>query len=286
MNSSASASVEVAAGMASELGSIDTVDMAICPPFVYIPGVVEAFKGSNIGVGAQNMYFEDNGAFTGEISGQMLKDIGCRYVILGHSERRHVLGETDQLINTKVKKALADELEIMFCVGELLDQRKSGTTAEVVAMRVRVDDSVYGVRLRQVLLGKIPGITHRAVYQSHVIEHVAGLGAEDGDIGYFVAAQLVHTVNNLVQTLCLIVHYRLTEDGRIDRIGVIFGALALQEIVEYFGKQVLQEDGTLDRKAVSDIVFRDFEKRKKLEGFTHPRIHEECEKQVNELSLL
>jgi triosephosphate isomerase len=136
MNSSASDSVAVAAGMASELGSIDTVDMAICPPFVYIPGVVEAFKGTNIGVGAQNMYFEDNGAFTGEISGQMLKDVGCRYVILGHSERRHVLGETDQLINTKVKKALADELEIMFCVGELLDQRKANTTAEVVAVQV------------------------------------------------------------------------------------------------------------------------------------------------------
>ena len=136
MNSSASASVEVAAGMAAELGSLDAVDMAICPPFVYIPGVVEAFRGSNIGVGAQNMYFEDNGAFTGEISGQMLKDIGCRYVILGHSERRHVLGESDQLINAKIKKALADELEIMFCVGELLDQRKADTTTEVVTTQV------------------------------------------------------------------------------------------------------------------------------------------------------
>ncbi|MBT3201253.1 MAG: triose-phosphate isomerase [Phycisphaerales bacterium] len=136
MNSSAASSVEVAAGMASELGAIDAVDMAICPPFVYIPGVVEAFKGSNIGVGAQNMYFEDNGAFTGEISGQMLKDIGCRYVILGHSERRHVLGETDALINTKVTKALADELEIMFCVGELLDERKADQTTAVVTRQI------------------------------------------------------------------------------------------------------------------------------------------------------
>jgi triosephosphate isomerase (TIM) len=136
MNSSAASSVEIAAGMASELGQIDAVDMAICPPFVYIPGVVEAFKGSNIGVGAQNMYFEDNGAFTGEISGQMLKDVGCRYVILGHSERRHVLGETDQLINTKIKKALADELEIMFCVGELLEERKADTTTAVVTTQI------------------------------------------------------------------------------------------------------------------------------------------------------
>ncbi|MCP4376719.1 MAG: triose-phosphate isomerase [bacterium] len=136
MNSSAASSVDVASGMASELGSVEDVDLAICPPFVYIPGVAEAFKGSNIAVGAQNMYFEDNGAFTGEISGQMLKDIGCRYVILGHSERRHVLGETDQLINTKIVKALNDGLEIMFCVGELLDQRKSGQTEEVVSTQI------------------------------------------------------------------------------------------------------------------------------------------------------
>ena len=136
MNSSAEASVEIASGMAAELGSVDAVDMAICPPFVYLPGVIKAFEGSNIGVGAQNMYFEDNGAFTGEISGQMLKDIGCRYVILGHSERRHILGETDQLINTKIKKALADELEIMFCVGELLEERKAGTTNDVVTTQI------------------------------------------------------------------------------------------------------------------------------------------------------
>ena len=136
MNSSAVASVEVARGMASELGSVEAVDLAICPPFVYIPGVAEALKDSNIGVGAQNMYFEDNGAFTGEISARMLKDIGCRYVILGHSERRHVIGETDELINAKIIKALAGGLEVMFCVGELLDQRKSARTTEVVTTQI------------------------------------------------------------------------------------------------------------------------------------------------------
>jgi len=122
--------------MAAELGRIDAVDLAICPPFVYIPGVAEALSGSNIRVGAQNMYFQDNGAFTGEISGQMLKDIGCRYVILGHSERRHVIGETDELINTKIVKALAVGLEVIFCVGELLEERKADQTAEVVTRQV------------------------------------------------------------------------------------------------------------------------------------------------------
>jgi triosephosphate isomerase len=136
MNSSAAASVEVAGGMASQLGSVEAVDLAICPPFVYIPGVVEALKDSNIAVGAQNMYFEDNGAFTGEISALMLKDIGCRYVILGHSERRHVLGESDQLINAKIVKALAGGLEVMFCVGELLAQRKADQTTEVVTTQI------------------------------------------------------------------------------------------------------------------------------------------------------
>ncbi|MDP6544261.1 MAG: triose-phosphate isomerase [Phycisphaerae bacterium] len=136
MNSSAAGSVDVARGMASELGSVEAVDLAICPPFVYLPGVVEALKDSNISVGAQNMYFKDNGAFTGEISGQMLRDIGCRHVILGHSERRHVLGESDQLINAKIAKALSDGLEVMFCVGELLAQRKADQTTEVVATQI------------------------------------------------------------------------------------------------------------------------------------------------------
>jgi len=126
----------VARGMASALGSVEAVDLAICPPFVYIPGVVEALKDSNIRVGAQNMYFEDNGAFTGEISARMLRDIGCAYVILGHSERRHVMGESDELINAKIVKALNEGLEVMFCVGELLAQRKSDQTTEVVTTQI------------------------------------------------------------------------------------------------------------------------------------------------------
>jgi len=136
MNSTAAGSVEVARGMASALGSVEAVDLAICPPFVYIPGVVEALKDSNIRVGAQNMYFEDNGAFTGEISARMLRDIGCAYVILGHSERRHVMGESDELINAKIVKALNEGLEVMFCVGELLAQRKSDQTTEVVTTQI------------------------------------------------------------------------------------------------------------------------------------------------------
>ena len=114
------------------------MDLAVCPPFVYLPDVAAALAGSRIALGAQDMFYEDNGAFTGEVSGAMLKDVGCRYVILGHSERRHVIGETDEMINRKVVKALADGLEVIFCVGELLEERQAGRTLEVVSRQVKI----------------------------------------------------------------------------------------------------------------------------------------------------
>ncbi|NQT23944.1 triose-phosphate isomerase [candidate division KSB1 bacterium] len=108
------------------------VDMAVAPPFVYLHKAVYLAKDSQIKVGAQNCYFESKGAFTGEIAPEMLKDVGCDFVILGHSERRHVLGETDEVINLKVKKALAAGLEVILCVGELLEEREAEQTEEVV----------------------------------------------------------------------------------------------------------------------------------------------------------
>ena len=138
MSTSAASSVELAGAIAGELGGLDAVDLAVCPPFVYIPGVVKALAGSNIDVGAQNMFYEDNGAFTGETSAEMLKDVGCRYVILGHSERRHVIGENDELIGRKVLKALSAGLDVILCVGELLEQRKAGRTWEVVERQVKI----------------------------------------------------------------------------------------------------------------------------------------------------
>ena len=113
------------------------VDLAVCPPFVYLESVASALKGRPVATGAQNMYFEPKGAFTGEISAAMLKDIGCRYVILGHSERRHVFGEPDELIGAKVKAAIEAGLHPIFCVGETLDERDAGKTLEVVERQVR-----------------------------------------------------------------------------------------------------------------------------------------------------
>jgi triosephosphate isomerase len=108
------------------------VDIAVCPPFVYLEAVLNATRGSRIRVGAQNMYHEPSGAFTGEISGAMLKDLGCVYVILGHSERRNVMGESNEDVNRKLRAALDAGLSPIVCVGELLDQREAGQTRQVV----------------------------------------------------------------------------------------------------------------------------------------------------------
>ncbi len=110
----------------------------VCPTAVCLPAVVEAAKGTNILVGAQNMYFEDKGAFTGEISADMLLDIGVTHVILGHSERRQYFAETDETVNKKVLKALEKGLCPIICVGESLEQREQGITADLVRMQVKI----------------------------------------------------------------------------------------------------------------------------------------------------
>ena len=112
-------------------------DVVVCPPFTTIAAVVEAVKGTNIKVGAQNIHWADNGAFTGEISGDMLKTAGVEYVIIGHSERRQYFGETDATVNARLKAALKYGLKPIVCVGELLAERESGRTEEVLTAQVR-----------------------------------------------------------------------------------------------------------------------------------------------------
>lgn len=137
MNTDSASAVALAAGLAKELSSVDTVDVAVCPPFVYLQSVAAALSASNIALGSQNVYFEEKGAFTGEISCAMLKDTSCTYAIIGHSERRHVLGETDAMINKKISAAISGGLLPIFCVGELLEERQGGTTHEVVAGQIK-----------------------------------------------------------------------------------------------------------------------------------------------------
>ena len=110
----------------------DEVDAAVCPPFVYLDMAVSAFRGSGVDVGAQNLYYETEGAYTGEISPLMLKSLGCRYAIVGHSERRSIFGETDRIINKKLRAAYSAELIPILCVGETLSQRESGGAFDVL----------------------------------------------------------------------------------------------------------------------------------------------------------
>ncbi|MEN6413889.1 MAG: triose-phosphate isomerase [Veillonellales bacterium] len=115
------------------------VDIVICPTFIALAGVKQALAGSAVKLGAQNMHWEQQGAFTGEISPSMLKDAGCDYVIIGHSERRQYFAETDSTVNEKLKAAFANDLIPILCVGETLEQREAGTTEAIVERQVGID---------------------------------------------------------------------------------------------------------------------------------------------------
>lgn len=122
----------LAEAIAKGVGTDKGVRVAVCPPFPYLSLVADIVKGSRVELGAQNLYPEKEGAFTGEVSPTMLLDVGCRLVILGHSERRHKMGETDEFINRKVHAALAAGLEVILCVGETLAERQGNQTESVL----------------------------------------------------------------------------------------------------------------------------------------------------------
>jgi triosephosphate isomerase (TIM) len=112
-------------------------DVVVCPPFVSLQVAVNNLKDTTVKIGAQNVHFEDNGAYTGEVSTAMLKESGCDYVILGHSERREYFGDTDEIIAKKVKKAIDDGLNVIFCVGEKLEERKQDKHQKVVMDQIK-----------------------------------------------------------------------------------------------------------------------------------------------------
>ncbi|MCE5268440.1 MAG: triose-phosphate isomerase [Planctomycetaceae bacterium] len=147
MNLNRASAVALAEGVAKAAESVQGVDLAVCPPSCYLDAVGRAISGSKVLLGAQNMYHEPAGAFTGELSAAMLRDLGCTYVILGHSERRHILGETDAAINKKVHAALSAELIPIVCVGELLSEREAGQTLAVI--RRQFEGSLAGLSAEQ-----------------------------------------------------------------------------------------------------------------------------------------
>ena len=160
----------------------DAFDVAVAPPFVYLDEVVRAASGSNVRVGAQNMCDEEAGAFTGEVSAAMLEDVGVSFVILGHSERRHVYGETDALVNAKVLRALATSLDVILCVGETIEEREAGQTETVV--RTQLTEGLAGVsghQMGRVTIAYEPvwaigtGLTASPAQAGEVHEYLRGL---------------------------------------------------------------------------------------------------------------
>jgi triosephosphate isomerase len=143
MFTTSSAAVKLAAEVVKGIAGESRITTAVCPPFPYLERVATVVRGSLVELGAQNLYPEKEGAFTGEVSPTMLVDVGCKHVILGHSERRHKLGETDAFINRKVHAALTAGLHVILCVGETLAEREANQTETV--LDTQLTDGLAGV---------------------------------------------------------------------------------------------------------------------------------------------
>lgn len=137
MNNNLSESIALISEIKNGILNLDVkTEAIICPPYVILETAAALLKDSKVKLGAQNMHFEDSGAFTGEVSASMLKSVGCEYVILGHSERRAIFNETNEVINKKIKQALKYDLKPIFCVGETLEERENGTMKNVLETQI------------------------------------------------------------------------------------------------------------------------------------------------------
>jgi len=143
MNKTGKEAVELAKSLVDLVATYDKVDVVICPPYTALVQASEVIQNSIVQLGAQNIYWEDSGAFTGEIAASMLLDAGCKYVIIGHSERRQYFGETNQTVNKRIKKTLAAGLIPIVCVGETLKERESEVTEDII--RKQVEDGLKGI---------------------------------------------------------------------------------------------------------------------------------------------
>ena len=128
---------ELVVALRRDLYQLESLDIVVCPPFTLLAYLADALETSNIALGAQDCYWQDEGAFTGEVSPRMVKDTGCQYVIIGHSERRQFFGETNETVNKKVKAALMQGLTPIMCVGEMLAEREKGETLKVLEDHVQ-----------------------------------------------------------------------------------------------------------------------------------------------------
>ncbi len=137
MNKTVKEAINLVTSLKKKIKDVKDTEIVVCPPFTVLCEVSDIVKNSNIGLGAQNVFYEDKGAYTGEVSAEMLKDVGCSCVIIGHSERRQYFNESDEIINKKLKKSLERGLKVIVCVGENLEEREKGGYRSVVEKQVR-----------------------------------------------------------------------------------------------------------------------------------------------------
>jgi triosephosphate isomerase len=156
MNKRLGEAAELTKGIVRDLDDQTEVDVVLCPPFTALRTVGETIANSPIQLGAQNMHWEPDGAYTGEVSASMLRDLYCHYVILGHSERRQYFSETDAIVNRKTKAAIAANLTPIVCVGETLAQRDGGQTQSIVTAQVRGSLDGLGADLKRVIIAYEP----------------------------------------------------------------------------------------------------------------------------------
>lgn len=148
LNHNIKEAIELVTELKRELSDTNDVEIVVCPVFTAVASVAEVLMESNIGTGAQDLYWEDSGAFTGEVSAPLIKEAGAEYVIIGHSERRQYFGETNETVNKKLKAALAANLTPIVCVGEVLEERESGKTFDVV--QKQCEESLTGISSEEV----------------------------------------------------------------------------------------------------------------------------------------
>jgi triosephosphate isomerase len=186
---------QLAAGVVKGVGDEQRVRVIVCPPFPYLLSVAEILTGSVVALGAQDCHSQAKGAFTGEVSPPMLADVGCAYAIVGHSERRHGMGETDALVNQKVRAALAAGLSVILCVGETLQERQEGRVEEVFFRQVAAGLSgLDGAALAHLVLAYEPvwaiGTGHTATPAQAQEAHAFLRGHVAKDFGENAAAAL------------------------------------------------------------------------------------------------
>ena len=157
MNKDAAAGKELVEALKPLVADVTEAEIVVCPPFTTLSAVVAAAAGSNIKVGAQNVHWAESGAFTGEISAEMLKSAGVEYVIIGHSERRQYFGETDATVNSRLKAALGAGLKPIVCIGELLEERAGGLTEKVLTTQIRGGfDGITGEQMADIVVAYEP----------------------------------------------------------------------------------------------------------------------------------